>query len=199
MFSAKYKIYLLKVMIHLGAFIPLIVVYYLAINDLLSADPVEEVIHFTGIGALNLLLITLSISPLAKMLKLGWLLQVRRLLGLYAFFYAFMHLVNFLFFELQFDFTLFIDEVIERPYITVGMLAFVIITTLAITSFNFLRRKMGKNWQVLHNYNYALVILVCIHFFWSVKSEIIEPSIYFIMLFILLYQRKDKFKRWLKR
>lgn len=199
MFSAKYKIYLLKVMIHLGAFIPLIVIYYLAINDLLSADPVEEVIHFTGIGALNLLLITLSISPLAKMLKLGWLLQVRRLLGLYAFFYAFMHLVNFLFFELQFDFSLFIDEVIERPYITVGMLAFVIITTLAITSFNFLRRKMGKNWQVLHNYNYALVILVCIHFFWSVKSEIIEPSIYFIMLFILLYQRKDKFKRWLKR
>lgn len=199
MFSAKYKIYLLKVMIHLGAFIPLIVIYYLAINDLLSADPVEEVIHFTGIGALNLLLITLSISPLAKMLKLGWLLQVRRLLGLYAFFYAFIHLVNFLFFELQFDFSLFIDEVIERPYITVGMLAFVIITTLAITSFNFLRRKMGKNWQVLHNYNYALVILVCIHFFWSVKSEIIEPSIYFIMLFILLYQRKDKFKRWLKR
>ncbi|MDG1733360.1 MAG: protein-methionine-sulfoxide reductase heme-binding subunit MsrQ [Thalassotalea sp.] len=193
------RVILLKTIIHLCSFLPACYFYYLAIIDELGSDPVESIIHFTGISALNLLLVTLLISPLAKTFKHAWLLQVRRLLGLYAFFYACLHLLNFLFFELQFDFTLFIDEVIERPYITVGMLAFVIITTLAVTSFNFLRRKMGKSWQVLHNYNYALVSLVCIHFFWSVKSEIIEPSIYFIMLFILLYQRKDKFKRWLKR
>ncbi|TRX57450.1 protein-methionine-sulfoxide reductase heme-binding subunit MsrQ [Thalassomonas sp. M1454] len=199
MLSTKYKIWLLKTLIHLGALLPVVVMYYLAINDLLSADPVEDIIHFTGIGALNLLLITLCVSPLARFFKLGFLLQVRRLLGLYAFFYALLHLNNFLFFELQFDFSLFIDEIVDRPYITVGMLAFVFITALAITSLTLLRRKMGKTWQSLHNYNYVLTILVCIHFFWSVKSEIIEPSIYFIMLFVLLYLRKDKFKRWLKR
>ncbi|WNC71369.1 protein-methionine-sulfoxide reductase heme-binding subunit MsrQ [Thalassotalea psychrophila] len=193
------KILLLKTIIHFAAFIPAVVMYYLAIVDQLGSDPVEEIIHFTGISALNILLITLLVSPVAKYFKQGWLINVRRLLGLYAFFYACLHMLNFLFFELQFDFSLFIGEVIDRPYITIGMLAYAIILLLAVTSWSKIRKKMGKKWQALHNYNYLLVSLVCIHFYWSVKSEIIEPSIYFIMLFILLYQRKDKFKRWFKR
>ncbi|WNC69501.1 protein-methionine-sulfoxide reductase heme-binding subunit MsrQ [Thalassotalea nanhaiensis] len=193
------KIFLLKTVIHCAAFIPAAIMYYLAIMDKLGSDPVEEIIHFTGISALNILLLTLLISPMAKYLKQGWLVNVRRLLGLYAFFYACLHMLSFLFFELQFDFSLFIDEVIERPYITVGMCAYAIILMLAFTSWSKIRSKMGKKWQTLHNYNYLLVTLVCIHFYWSVKSEIIEPSIYFILLFFLLYQRKDKFKRWFKR
>lgn len=186
-------------MIHLSALLPVIVLYYYAVLDQLGSDPVEEVIHFTGIGALNLLLITLLVSPLAKRFKQGWLINVRRLLGLYAFFYACLHLLNFLFFELQFDFSLFIDEIIERPYITIGMLAFTCLIALAITSVSSLRRKMGKRWQMLHNLNYLLVTLVCIHFYWSVKADITEPVIYFIILFALLYQRKAKFKRWFKK
>lgn len=194
----KHKVLALKIVIHLMALLPVIGLYYFAIEDQLGSDPVEEVIHFTGIGALNLLLITLLVTPLAKSFKHAWILQVRRLLGIYAFFYACLHLCNFIFFELQFDFSLLIDEIIDRPYITVGMVAFVIITLLAITSFKKLRKKMGKKWQILHNFNYVLVTLVCIHFYWSVKSEIIEPSIYFIVLFTLLYFRKDKIKRWFK-
>ncbi|MEW6999382.1 protein-methionine-sulfoxide reductase heme-binding subunit MsrQ [Colwelliaceae bacterium BS250] len=194
-----HRIWLLKTFIHLSALLPVIVLYYNAVLDQLGSDPVEEVIHFTGIGALNILLITLLVSPLAKRLKQGWLINVRRLLGLYAFFYACLHLLNFLFFELQFDFSLFIDEIIDRPYITVGMLAFTCLIALAITSFNALRRKMGKRWQTLHNLSYLIVTLVCIHFYWSVKSDITEPVIYFIILLGLLYQRKTKFKRWFKR
>ena len=102
--------------------------YYLAFVDQLGADPVESVIHFTGIGALNLLLITLCVSPLAKWLKKGYLLQTRRLLGLYAFTYALLHVLNFLAFEIQFDAVFFFSEVIERPYITVGMLAFLLLS-----------------------------------------------------------------------
>ena len=90
------KVLLLKLVIHLAAFIPLFQLYYLAFIDELGADPVEAVIHFTGIGSLNLLLITLCVSPLAKILKQGFFMQVRRLLGIYAFVYALFHLTNFL-------------------------------------------------------------------------------------------------------
>lgn len=191
----KHKIFLLKLLIHLLSFLPVAYLYTQAINDTLSSDPVKEIIHFTGIGALNLLLITLLVSPLAKKIKQGWLIQVRRLLGLYAFFYACLHILNFLFFDLQLDFSLFLKEIIDRPYITIGMLGFVIIFLLAITSINVIKRNMGKRWQTLHNFNYLLCILSCVHFYWSVKSEIIEPLIYFIILLVLLYSRKAKLTR----
>jgi len=108
------KIFLLKLIIHLGAFLPIFNLYYQAYFDLLGADPVENVIHFTGIGAFNLLLISLLVSPLAKELKQGFLLQVRRLLGLYAFLYALLHLLNFLAFDIQFDGILFINEILSK-------------------------------------------------------------------------------------
>ncbi len=195
----KYRLVGVKILIHCLALSPVIYVYYFAIIDQLGSDPVKAVIHFTGISALNLLLVTLSVSPLVKTIKQPWLLKVRRLLGLYAFFYACLHLLNFIFFELQFDFSLLLAEIIKRPYITVGMLAFIIITALAVTSINSVKRRMGKRWQRLHNFNYLLASLVCVHFFWSVKSEILAPSFYFLLLFILLYLRKDKFKRWLTK
>jgi len=193
--SSTVKLFLLKVVIHLAALLPLLNLYFRAFNDELGADPVEAVIHFTGIGALNLLLITLTITPLARILKQGYLLQTRRVLGLYAFTYAVFHLLNFLAFEVQFDWTLFINEVIKRPYITVGMTAFLLLTALAITSINKLKRKMGKSWQSLHNVSYLIVPLVSIHFYWSVKSELSSPLIYLALtLFILLFRYK-KLKR----
>ena len=189
------KILLLKVIIHLSALLPLLNLYFLAFTDELGADPVEAVIHFTGISALNLLLITLCVTPLAKIVKLGYLLQTRRLLGLYAFTYALFHLVNFIAFEVQFNGALFISEVIKRPYITVGMLAFLLLSALAVTSVNKLKRKMGKSWQRLHNISYLVVILVTIHFYWSVKSELTSPLIYFIIAVVLLLFRAKKIKR----
>ena len=187
-----------KFFIHIVSLFLLIKLYYQAINDQLGADPVEAVLHFTGIGAFNLLLCSLVITPLAKKYKLPWLLKLRRLVGLYSFTFAMAHLLSFLAFEVQFDWRLFLNEIIDRPYITIGMLAIVILLSLAVTSMTFLKRKMGKNWQKLHNMVYVALLLVGLHFYWSVKSEIVEPSIYIIFSLFLLYLRKDKIVRWFK-
>jgi len=192
--TSSNKVVMLKVFIHLAAFSPLLNLYYLAFVDQLGADPVEQVIHFTGIGAFNLLLITLLVSPVAKKLKQGYLMQTRRLLGLYAFGYAVMHILNFLVFDLQFAWSLFISEVVERPYISVGMVAFVLLMALAITSINSLKRKMGKSWQRLHNTSYLIVILVAVHFYWSVKSELISPLFYIVLTVMVLAFRYKKIK-----
>ena len=192
------RVLLLKITIHLMSFLPLLALYVLAFDDQLGADPVKEVIHFTGMGAFNLLLISLLITPIAKKYRQGYLLQTRRLLGLYSFTYALCHLLSFLAFEVQFDLELFFNEIIDRPYITVGMAALIILFSLAITSLASLKRKMGKNWQKLHNWVYLALLLIALHFFWSVKSDIVEPGIYFIIAILLLSQRKDKIKRWFK-
>ena len=188
--SSKQKtatwVFLSKIAIHTLSLFFLVDLYYQALNDQLGADPVEAVIH-----------LSLCISPLAKSLKQGWLLQLRRLVGLYSFTYACFHLLNFIVFDLQFAWGLFIDEVLERPYITIGMAAFTLLLVLSITSITKLKRKMGKYWQKLHNFSYVILLLVSVHFYWSVKSEIIEPGIYFTISLLLLILRKDKIKRWL--
>jgi len=189
---SKHKVKLLKIFIHLAALLPIINAYYLAFTDQLGADPVEAIIHFTGIGAFNLLLLSLAITPISKRFKLSMLLKVRRLVGLYSFVYALCHLANFLVFEVQFDWILFINEIIKRPYITVGMAGLLILFSLAVTSISLLKRHMGKRWQKLHNWVYLAVVLVGIHFYWSVKSEIIEPSIYLIITLVLLSLRFKK-------
>ena len=186
----------LKAFVHLVALYPLINLYYAAINDQLGGDPVEVVIHFTGIGALNCLLISLLISPLAKTFKLGFLIHFRRMIGLCAFVYALCHILNFLFFEVQFDLVLFIEEIFKRPYITVGMTAFLFLIALAVTSTAKMRRKMRKNWQKLHNASYLIALLVAIHFYWSVKSDVTEPLIYFALYAGLMAFRHKTLRRW---
>jgi sulfoxide reductase heme-binding subunit YedZ len=191
-------VFSLKVTIHFISLFLLSNLYFQAVNDNLGADPVEAVLHFTGVGAFNLLILSLIVSPLAQHFKWSFLLKVRRLLGLYSFTYALCHLLSFLAFEVQFDWSLFISEIIERPYITVGMLAVVILLLLTITSLSFLKKKMGKKWQQLHNWVYLALCLVSLHFYWSVKSEVIEPSIYIAISLSLLYLRKHKIIRWFK-
>jgi len=193
--KSESKIFFLKLLIHVGALLPLVNLYFLAFKDELGVDPVETVIHFTGIGALNLLLLTLSVTPIVKTFRQGYLLKTRRVLGLYAYTYAVFHLLNFLAFEVQFDGALFISEVIKRPYITVGMVAFFLLTAMAITSINKLKRKMGKSWQTLHNVNYLIILLVTIHFYWSVKSELTSPLFYIVVAIVLLFFRYKKIKR----
>jgi len=95
----------------------------------------------------------------------------------------------------QFDFSLFINEVFDRPYITIGMVAILILIPLAVTSVNLIRKRMGRKWQSLHNLSYLVVTLAAIHFYWSVKSEIIEPSIYIGLTIIVLALRKRKLSR----
>ncbi len=197
------KVAILKIIVHFAALLPLLNLYYLAFTDQIGADPVESVINFTGIGALNLLLVTLAVTPLAKRFKQAYLIKVRRLLGLYAFSYAVFHIVNFIAFDLQFAWSLFFSEIIKRPYISIGAIAFMLLAALAITSHNTLKRKMGKSWQLLHNLNYLIVILVGVHFYWSVKSELTTPLFYLLLSCFLLSFRYQKLKKlcapWFKK
>ena len=182
-----------KLLIHTICFGWVAWVTYLSITDDIVGDPVDALLHFTGMGSLNLLLIGLLITPIAMRFKIGQLIQYRRLIGLYAFFYAVLHLTTFAVFELQLEWALILDEIVERPFITVGFSAFVLLTALATTSFNALKRKMGPTWQRLHNSVYFAAVLVVIHFYWSVKSDIYEPILYALALAILLLFRKHKF------
>ncbi|GAB5382275.1 MAG: protein-methionine-sulfoxide reductase heme-binding subunit MsrQ [Aliiglaciecola sp.] len=188
-----------KVLIHFGALLPLIWTFYLASIDQLGGDPVESLLHFTGISAFNLLLLSLLTSPLAKMLKQAALIKVRRLLGLYAFVYALIHFLSFIFFELQFEWQFLIAEIIERPYITVGFVALLILFSLALTSTRKSQITLGKKWQALHNWVYLAGILIALHYIWSVKSDILQPVIYWVLLLLVLFMRKDKLDRWLKK
>ena len=185
----------IKVLVHLAALYPLINLYYAAIQDQLGGDPVEAVIHFTGIGALNLLVIGLLLTPVAQRFQMGFLIQFRRMIGLYAFVYALCHMLNFLFFEVQFNLQLFVDEVFERPYITVGMSAFLLLISLAVTSAKTIRQKMRGRWQTLHNFIYLIVLLVVVHFYWSVKSDITGPLTYAALFVILMAFRYKKLRR----
>ncbi|MCF1426665.1 MAG: protein-methionine-sulfoxide reductase heme-binding subunit MsrQ [Shewanella sp.] len=186
----------LKAVMHLAALVPLGWLCLAVLSGQLGAEPVERIIHFTGIGALNLLLITLCVSPLARFAKMGFLMQTRRLLGLYCFSYASLHILAYLALDLLFDLSLLVREVLDRPYIVVGAISYLILLALAITSVNKLRAKMGHSWQRLHNLIYLCAILIPLHFYWSLKSGWIEPAIYALILLVLLGLRKSV-RQWL--
>ena len=188
----------LKGLIHLSALIPLFYTYFQAFNDQIGGDPVEAILHFTGISAFNLLLLSLLVSPVAKKLKQGMLINVRRLLGVYAFFYALAHFISYVLFELQMEWALLITEIIKRPYITVGFVALLLLTSMALSSTKNIQRKMGGKWQKLHNWVYVVALLIALHYIWSVKSDLIQPLIYWLMVLGLLWFRRDKLLRKLK-
>ncbi|GIC78335.1 protein-methionine-sulfoxide reductase heme-binding subunit MsrQ [Moritella sp. F3] len=179
----------LKAYIHVLAMMPLVYLGLAIDADALGGDPVQAVIHFLGKGALNLLVLTLVISPLAKRYKEGLLISTRRLIGLYCFFYASLHLIAFAWLDLGWDIVLLLQELVKRPYIWLGMIAFVILFLLALTSPMYVRRKMQRNWQKLHNFIYLAALLTPLHYYLSVKSGWIEPIIYAALMIFLLKQR----------
>lgn len=183
----------LKIVLHIAALSLLIVTFYQAFTDQLGADPVKELLHFTGIGAFNLLLMSLCISPLAKYFRQGQLVTLRRPIGLYAFVYAICHFSSYLLFELQFEWSLLFSELVKRPYISVGFGALLILSVLTATSTKSIQRRMGRTWQKTHNWVYVASLLVTLHYIWSVKSELIQPLIYALVVLALLIIRKTKF------
>ncbi|WP_261924677.1 protein-methionine-sulfoxide reductase heme-binding subunit MsrQ [Shewanella sp. NFH-SH190041] len=192
------RVFALKLVIHLGGLLPLLWLTLAVFTGELGADPVQRIIHFTGLGALNLLAVTLSVSPLTKLLGKGWLLQVRRLLGLYCFSYATLHILSYFALDLLFAFPMLFEEIVKRPYIILGATGYVLLLLLAITSINSLRRIMGRRWQALHNTIYLCAIILPIHFYWSLKSGWIEPVFYGVLFGALLLFRSSKIKRIIK-
>lgn len=192
-------VFYLKIVIHLSAFATLMWLAYLVDQNLLGADPVKELTHFLGKTSLNFLLLTLLVTPVIKKFKQPLLIRVRRLLGVYSFFWVCLHLLVFIWLDLQWEFLLFFEEVIKRPYLSLGAIAWVILLLLTITSLNTIRKKMKKNWLTLHRFVYLAVLFSTIHYYWSVKSGLFEASIYLAICLFLLAQRKQYFLSFLKR
>jgi len=164
----------------------------------LGPDPHETLLHTTGLWALNALMVTLSVTPVATWLSWPLLMTVRRMTGLFVFFYSSIHLWIFVQFVTDFDWSLIIEEITMRPYITIGFIAWLLLIPLAITSTKAMVKKLGKNWKKLHKSVYLIAILAVWHFTWQVKLDLNEPLFYILVLIIMLGWR-DFEKYRLKR
>ena len=191
-------IFALRGFVHIVASVWLMYVYQQALGGNLPGDPVQYLIDFSGIGALHLLMLSLLVSPLAQYYKFSQLMRIRKTLGVYAAIYALFHLYVFIAYELQYEWLFVFEEIIKRPYISVGMLSVVILTSLLFTSLEYFKKAMGATWQKLHNFTYVAVLLGCIHYLWSVKSDWYEPTLYLSFALLLLFLRKDKIKKIFK-
>lgn len=141
-----------------------------------------------------MLVITLTITPIRHLTGRPWVLRFRRMLGLFTFYYALMHFLTWLVLDQDLNQQAIIEDIAERPFITIGFTAFMILTALAITSTNGMRRRLGKRWQQLHYGVYAAAVLGVWHFWWQVKQDFTEPLIYAIMFLLLLGFRAYKYK-----
>ena len=189
----------LKVGLHLAAFLPFFWLFYAANQGFLSADPAKDIQHFTGRMALKLLLATLLVTPLARYGKQPLLIRTRRLLGLWCFAWATLHLTSYAMLELGIsNLALLGKELVTRPYLTLGIISWLVLLSLAATSTQSLQRKLGSRWQKLHNFVYLVAILAPIHYLWSVKVISPQPLLYALGAFILLVLRYKKFRMWLR-
>jgi len=152
----------------------------------LGADPVEELLLTCGKTALNLLLLTLAVSPIAKLAHRPQLLRLRRMLGLFAFFYAALHFTVYLTLDRAFDASMIVEDIAKRPYITIGFTALLLLLPLAATSTQRMMRRLGRRWQRLHRLVYPIAILAVWHYYWQVKRDVTEPLIYAGILAVLL-------------
>ena len=165
---------------------PAILLVWDAFTGGLGVNPIEDITHRTGDWALRFLLVTLAVTPLRRLAGWHTLIRFRRMLGLFAFFYAVLHFSTYLVFDHFFDLLLIIDDVAERKYVTAGFVGFVLMIPLAVTSTRGWIRRLGKRWTSLHRLVYASAIAGVVHFLWLVKIDIGEPLVYAAVLTLLL-------------
>ncbi len=181
-------------------FILLLTPFLLLLSDVLLGnliDPIEEITNPTGQWALRFLLLSLLITPLNKILPFS-IIKYRRMIGVFSFFYACLHLSIFLI-DQQFNAAFILEDIVKRPYITLGFSAFILLSLLALTSTKKMVRRLGKRWKKLHKSVYLISLLAVVHFYWQAKSATdIEPIIYAAITLLLLSFRVN-WKRWLNR
>lgn len=168
---------------------PLFGLVYRASAGLLGPDVGKELIVEAGEWALRFLLLTLAISPLSKWKRLKSLVRYRRMIGLFSFFYATVHLLFVLTHILGWSLPVFIEEFAERPYMTAGILAWLLMVPLALTSNRRAQRKLGKRWKLVHRLVFLSAVLACIHLLWQVRSDYGEALLYSLVLLVLLLFR----------
>lgn len=179
-----------KFLIFINALVPLAFLFWDAYFQKLGANPVEFFLRTTGVLTLVFLFITLAVTPLRKFFGWNQLIKFRRMLGLFAALYAFLHLITYSVFDKSFDISAIVTDTLQRPFIAVGMLAFFLLIPLAVTSTNgMIKRLGGKNWARLHKLTYVIAILGVIHFWMIVKSDLTYPFLFAIVLAMLLGYR----------
>jgi methionine sulfoxide reductase heme-binding subunit len=179
-----------KVVVFAACLVPLGILLWRGYHNDLTLNPIEYVEHRTGDWILRFLCITLAITPARKILHLPELIRYRRMMGLFAFFYAVLHFATWLGVDRYFEWNLILDDIGKRPYITVGFTGFVLLIPLAITSTaGWIRRLGGKRWQLLHRAVYLAAIAGVIHYYWQVKSDVRKPLEYAAIVGVLLAWR----------
>lgn len=193
--------YLIKPILFLLCLLPFLLLAINAINNNLGTNPVETITHETGLWALRFLLITLSITPLRYLSQMHWLIKLRRMLGLFTFFYAVLHVLTYIWLDQFFDWMEILVDIPKRPFITIGFASFLLLLPLAFTSTNAMQRRLKKKWQSLHKLVYVIPVLVVVHFMWSLKADYSEPQIYGVIFLLLMLLRlfKDRKKKVKKK
>ncbi len=178
-----------KPLLFLVCLLPLERLIYLAMNDGLGANPIEFITRSTGTWTLAGLLLTLAVTPLRRLTGRNELIRLRRMLGLFAFFYASLHFTTYLWLDQFFDLAGIVKDIYKRPFITVGFTAFVLLIPLAATSTQGMMRRLGRRWQQLHRLVYLIACLGVLHYLWLVKKDMTQPLIYGLILVMLLLAR----------
>lgn len=163
--------------------------------DILGPEPGKAIVWFTGTWAFNFLLITLAVTPVKQYLKQKWVLVHRRMLGLFAFFYATLHLVAYFAFLLEWQWQELGKEIIERPYLLVGMLAWLILVPLSVTSTKGWQRRLKRKWKSLHKLVYFISLLAAVHYLLQIRSSWFEPVLYTLLVLLILAPRVP-WKKW---
>ncbi len=179
----------IRIGLFLLCLLPLARLIWLGGQGGLGANPIEFITRSTGTWTLNFLLITLTITPARRLMKWPALLRYRRMIGLYAFFYAVLHFLTYLWLDQFFDWHAMLRDIVKRPFITAGFSAFLLLLPLAATSSQAMMRRLGRSWQRLHRLVYAIAILGVTHYLWLVKKDLTLPLLYAAILFLLLGAR----------
>jgi methionine sulfoxide reductase heme-binding subunit len=182
----KQKMIWIKAAIWLLALVPIARVVWLGFHDDLGANPVEFVEHSTGLWALIILLVTLAMTPIRLITGQVWQIQLRRVLGLFMFFYACLHIATYVWLDFNFIWPDIVKDIAKHPRILVGFAAFLLAIPLAVTSNNASMRRLKTNWKKLHQAVYLIAILAVVHFVMLVKKDLTEPLYYAVALAILL-------------
>ena len=177
---------IIKPLVFAAALTPAALLVYGFYTNNLTANPLDYITDQTGTWALSFLVISLSVTPIRRLTGWNPIIKLRRMLGLFSFFYALLHMLTWVVLLNFFDVNEMVKDVFERPFITIGMATFLILLVLAVTSNQFSIRRLGRRWQRLHRLAYAAAIGAVIHFWWLVKEDVTEPRRWLVIVTLLL-------------
>ena len=186
---------IIRVGAHLLCLAPFAWLVYGVGDNRLGPDPAETIMHFTGEWAARMLVLALLVTPLRQWTAWKIVLKLRRMLGLYACFYGSVHLATFGHFYIGWSYSILLEELVERPYITVGFSAWLLMLPLALTSTRAMQRRLRRNWQRLHRLVYPAAVLICCHILWQARSDIGEALLYIVLFGFLLGWRLIRWYR----